>query len=298
MPFLFATRPLGVARLLDRVLMLTRATFLPVLPIAGVQVLASVAGDALRWEYFTGTLGHGYDWSAIALLPPIGLLSFGLTGVFVIATAAVICRFYEVATGTPSPSTAWRTAAGRAPALVGANVLSALPALVFGNLIIWRLLTMMLGRLPAGTPDSGAGPGLETLCILAIVVCVPWFIRTFLLAPEVLINRAGPVEAIRASWRLTRGHALRVSGVLLFVLLAALLWVTVALVLTHSIVAAFGIGAEARDGAALAALRVFSFPVLMPLLTACQLCLWHDLKLRAGLAVPERQPGDVVEPAP
>lgn len=58
MPFLLATRPLGVPRLLDRVLMLTRATFLPVQPIAGVQVLAGVAGDALRLEYFTGTLGH------------------------------------------------------------------------------------------------------------------------------------------------------------------------------------------------------------------------------------------------
>jgi hypothetical protein len=104
-----------------------------------------------------------------------------------------------------------RHGAWRAPAYLAATLMWLLPFLVIG---------MLLAGTVAG-PASAASPAAALGLILVCGVLLFCAIRMLMTSPVASAEAVGPVEILRRSWHLTRGHWLRLFGFFVMVIIAA-----------------------------------------------------------------------------
>ena len=106
---------------------------------------------------------------------------------------------------------AWRIAAPRLPAVIGAAFA------VVGILVgLWALLGLvLLGLFLAGAPTALI-VGLGVLGFFLVLVVTIWFgVMLSLATPAVVLERQGPLQSLRRSWRLVSRSFWRVFGILL-----------------------------------------------------------------------------------
>jgi hypothetical protein len=106
---------------------------------------------------------------------------------------------------------AWRIAAPRLPAVIGAAFA------VVGILVgLWALLGLvLLGLYLAGAPTALI-VGLGVLGFFPVLVLTIWFgVMLTLATPAVVLERQGPLQSLRRSWRLVSRSFWRVFGILL-----------------------------------------------------------------------------------
>jgi hypothetical protein len=110
-----------------------------------------------------------------------------------------------------SISEAWRVTAPRLPAVLGAMVLASLIAIGVWIPLLVILVLLAIVHAPAAVIAAiGVLGFLATLCVTVAV----WVV--FSLAPAaVVLERLGPVEGLRRSYRLVSGTFWRVLGILL-----------------------------------------------------------------------------------
>jgi hypothetical protein len=106
---------------------------------------------------------------------------------------------------------AWQIAAPRLPAVIGATFL------VAGILIVlWAALGLVLLILYLVGAPTALIVGLGVLGFFPALVLTIWLgVMLSLAAPAVVLERQGPLQSVRRSWRLVRRSFWRVFGILL-----------------------------------------------------------------------------------
>jgi len=228
-PGIIPLRPLSVGEILDGAFSVMRwnprATLVPsaiVSAISGVTV--AVVTYSLERDLFTtanvsrqGQLTDGqlrqFGTSAVSLYAAVAIVSFVanmiLTGILTSVIGQASLGRKETASG------AWQATRSRLLPLIGAVLLAGL-IIVLGWVVAIALsvgIGVLLGAgahlLPLGIL-VGVVAGIAAT-VFAIVVGIRWSLAI----PVVVLERTGPVSALRRSWRLVRGSAWRVFGILL-----------------------------------------------------------------------------------
>ena len=110
-----------------------------------------------------------------------------------------------------SAGQAWRIAAPRLPALIGAAF--AVLGLLAGFWVVLGLVLFVLYLVGAPTV---AIVGIGVLGFFPVLALTIWFaVMLSLAAPVVVLERQGPLQSLRRSWRLVSGSFWRMFGILL-----------------------------------------------------------------------------------
>lgn len=149
-------------------------------------------------------LSPGGTWSTVAGIALTLFTSMILTGLLTLIVS-------RAALGNSTTlGAAWRAARGRLPAVIGVTLLVTLPVFVLTS--AWAgFLALMTGLLGNVTGGLAAAP-----VVVALVAVTAWiYIRFALAVPAVVLERLGPLVAMRRSWRLVAGSWWRCFGILL-----------------------------------------------------------------------------------
>ena len=184
-----------------------------------------------------GTLGltldtYGRHWPtfvSLALVPALlaGLAaldrSFGPVSIVAIAVAGIVALVTTgaVTAGTDDHLSSRPLAAGpllrtglrRTPALFGAAILMGL----FAGLVSLVAVPIVFFATLEGVDPLLAGAIILGLAIVAAVALWYVFTRLALFTPAIVLADRGPVAGIAESWRVTRGHVLRLIGLLIII---------------------------------------------------------------------------------
>jgi len=177
----------------------------------------------------------------------------------------------------PSVADALAHAAGRLPALIGAQ-------LVY---ILIAFLIMLVGLTIGGLLILGG----SVLAFVGLVVIVGSFaawifvaIRTSLVMPVIILESAGAIEGLARSWRLVAGSGWRILG---YVLLIGLLAVIAGLVISTVPGLILRLDSGTSGGVATSSmLDALSSIVLTPLTAIVFSLLYYDLRWKSGEPVP------------
>lgn len=85
------------------------------------------------------------------------------------------------------------------------------------------VLAMMVAAVPLSVVAAAGGPGakaLATLVLLAFLLFI--LVRMLLMSPVAVAEKAGPVEMLGRTWRLTSGHFWKLLGFVLLLVIAFL----------------------------------------------------------------------------
>jgi hypothetical protein len=124
---------------------------------------------------------------------------------------------------------------------------------------------------------------LSFVAVLALVVPLIYlYVRWFVATPAIVDQRVGPVTALRTSWRLTKGNALRISGygLLLFTLSFVVVSLPVSLLQWLAIVVAGSGGSVAITTALTIAASALLSVLWQPLFAIAVVLLYFDLRVR------------------
>ena len=282
-------RPLRVTELIDTVFSLYRQNFwLFLAVIALVQVPYQVVADLLGLTAPTRNI-HPTSGTALTSAQLHALL-VALVGLVVIAavlmvitiavvvplqtaafTKAVADRFLGVQT---SAGDCYRFAVRRWGSLVLLGLiylaLSVAALVVLG--LVATLLILLLGK---------GGGFLSVLVVLVgLVAAVMVYVRLVVATPSLVLEGLHPWEAIRRSWNLTSGHAGRVFGVLLSLVLVELL-IGLALGIVVGFLVGLAGGATSATGTAVGDLSTLVVAVLAaPILASGLTLVYFDLRVR------------------
>lgn len=279
-------RPLSVGEVLDRSFQTLRHHF------ATLFLTALVAAVPLLAVY----LAMGTDGMLVAgsAAPPSG----GFMAVFFALIFLAMLLYGVVWAGLVDQVD--RTIAGR-PIDIGSGLkagLRSLPRLIGAGIVLFLLLmalslvvgilTAILVPLLSGGDSVGIGAlvvgGL--LAVLGIWLFIVWTPLTFLLVPAVVVEKAGPIAAVRQANRLAKGGRLRV------IVIAFLAWLVVMLP-TIAVPLLMGMGLSVWDPTSMAAGTISSTQFIVyqvavflisaattPFLAAAMVFAWHDRRAR------------------
>ena len=273
---IFASEPQSIGGVLDQVFRLAKAALRPVLPFALAQAVVTLLLQVIRlWPVLTS--GDTRALSQGELPGPIALLALPLYALVLVISMAAIYRVYEIGAAVEPPSTAWERGRRRAWPGFLASLLLMLPIVLLGVIAAIAVPALHLEKV-------GPGP-LIVVGVIALAGTLQWLSRAFLCVPGVVVDSLGPVSAITASLRLTRGRVLRLSGVLLvgLVVIVGIYFLVGLLAGVVGALLARGLALPPVMFGALIAM-VVTFLVAVPIAafsTSLTLSLWHDLKLRA-----------------
>jgi hypothetical protein len=157
-------------------------------------------------------LGHFFGRLLAVLAAPAlvsALLAILVQGILAGLLTAVIGR--GVIGQRITAGQAWRITAPRLPAVIGATFL------VVGILTaLWAVLGLVLYILHLAGAPTALIVGLGALGFFPALVLTIWFgVMLSLAAPAVVLERQGPMQSVRRSWRLVRRSFWRVFGILL-----------------------------------------------------------------------------------
>lgn len=228
-PGVIPLRPLGVGEILDgaftsirrnpratlgiaAVLLTASAVITTTLSLILVHYLGSVNLPTPGQQLTTAQATHLLTQIAQVLAP-----TFVVSVVLAFIVDTVLTGLLTVVIGRSvlghkiTAGEAWQIARPRMAALIGATLL--IPLILIGLWAAYVIVLVVLALLHA----PGALIGVfAALGAIAGVVLTIWFVIMFRMAgPAVVLEREGPVQALKRSWRLVRGSFWRVLGITL-----------------------------------------------------------------------------------
>jgi len=220
-PGVIPLRPLGVGEILDGAISAIRRHPKVMLGISAVVgVLAALLSGLSNWL----TLRSSSDISSNDELDAAGIAAIGITGAGVLITslaALMATGMLTVVLGRAvlgqdiSVGDAWRQARQFIWRLIGLWLLTGLivAGLAVGGILVAVLLGVLLG---------GAGIFLGVLVAIAGVVLAAYFyVRFWLAAPALVLEKQPIVQSLRRSSRLVKGSWWRVFGILVLTAILA-----------------------------------------------------------------------------
>ncbi|PZG25505.1 hypothetical protein C1I98_34585 [Spongiactinospora gelatinilytica] len=226
-PGIIPLRPLGLGEILDGTIKLVRSNPKAVLGLSAIAAALGSIPAAIGQAYFARGLEAALNAGTAAptddILGQYGatllstLVSFIVTAVLTGILTRILGR--AVFGGKITAGEAWRSVRPRVPALFGMIILSGLIMLAPLALVVPLLMGMA-----AGTGDYGTFM-LATLVFILLFIVWAFFIyaRLAFAAPAVVLERRGPIDSMRRSWRLVSGGFWRVLGILLLTYLIVLI---------------------------------------------------------------------------
>ena len=241
-------RPLGVGDIVDRVFSIYRERLIPLLAIAAIPYLAFVlvvAGLSLTYSrtfiafapLFTASVASrrnvaaAFDFITADLLFQIAQW-FALVLLAAMVTTLVQSGALVAATAGRYMGTERTVGGALAAGLRAAPRLMAMGLLAF--LAVCALWTLLVIAMAVIAQWWGFAIGLIAGAVLTAFLAASWMI-----SPAVaILERAGPVAALRRAWWLSGGHRWRIIGlVLLLTILQSVLSALLSLLLIASLVA-------------------------------------------------------------
>jgi hypothetical protein len=282
-PGIIPLRPLSVGEILDGAFTVIRwnpkATLVPSAVVATISgVLGTTVSYVLEHDVSTGRPSTS-NAPVFALFGAIAILSFVailiLTGVLTVVIGQATLGKKETV------ATAWRTTRSRIWPLIGALLLESLIVglgwLVAVGISIGAAFLIGAGahQVPIGVLVGVIG-GLAATVFAAIVS-----IRWSMTIPVVVLERRRPAASLGRSWRLVRGSAWRVFGILL---LAELIAGVASLIIRAPfslLGAAAAGGASTLASSALAAVgAIIGGTLTAPVFAGVVVLLYTDLRMR------------------
>ena len=275
-------RPLDFGEILDAAFQVYRRDFFDYTVIAVVGLAPSYVALGIA-ESRIGASGLGGDAASAAqvfsvLSSMVGWLAVGATIAVVAWTALAAGIAARARDHRPAFAPSYRQALGRAPAVLGAGVLAVLcVALVMAGV---SLLVGIAGVV-AGFGPAGVGVAILVLIVPAAV----WFMSsTFGVLPAIVVEKAGPFNAFRRSFRLAGGARLRIFGLLCI----AWIMLTLPSLALQSIAYGFSNVFSTEPTAAVSAGKYWLVSlgslaigsVTTPLLVSCMMLLYYDRRVR------------------
>ncbi|HEY2553098.1 MAG TPA: hypothetical protein VGI64_21225 [Streptosporangiaceae bacterium] len=205
-------RPLGLGDILSGAFTIVRRNPVATLGLAAIVLTALTTVLTLLLAPLQVELSRAPNSTALAsfsfaaLLS--GLLSYGVGLLLLAMLSAVIGG--GVLGRRLTLGEAWRAGLPRMPAVLGAVVLVSI--CVIGAWALWFVIILGLAAAHLGAAAAAVGiPGfLFLFCATAFV-----WIRFNLAGAAIVLERAGPLDGLRRSWRLTENSFWRVLGILL-----------------------------------------------------------------------------------
>ena len=239
-------RPSTLGEILDRTVSLYRSRFLVFFGLAAIpaSIMLGFSGGMVLLMASTGALSTKSATTspeaAVVLL--FGMMALGLLALPLLIASNALCgaalchAASSVVLGAPitiasSLKSVWK----RGWQYIGLFVLQAV--IVFGiPSTVWTVAVMVaaVGAALAGTAAGGAATGALTivlvlLTLLGLAVYVVWILLQIGLAfPIAVIEKAGPIDALKRAWKLCRGTRLRMLA--LFGMVLAHSWIASLLV--------------------------------------------------------------------
>jgi hypothetical protein len=221
-PGVIPLRPVAVGEILDGAFTSVRRNPKATIGIAAVvltvsAVITTIVGYILQQQTALSSPSQSLTSAQIVqmlgALGIFGLVAFGLTifvGLLLTGMLTAVIG-WSVLGQRITAGEAWQIARPRLPALVGAIVLAFLAGI--GPVLAWLLVIVVLVAVhpPGVLVALVAVPSTIALVIFVVL----FFVRFSMSAPMVVLERQGPVNALRRSWGLVRGSFWRVFGILL-----------------------------------------------------------------------------------
>lgn len=308
--------PLSLGELLDRSIRLYRKRFGTMLLTGAILVVPyAVLSGLLTGRVMTSYFGAlqsltappgSPDFVLQRVMPPVfsmfgGMMLVGLIGM-VLLTLANLALIYHGVQGLHgndlSIGDSYRRARQSFWPYVGMQILQtlALFGLVAAVMLFFLLAVGLISfGLYAGiermAPDSGAGAGAGIFVLLicgyliaVLAVMAPVFYlaaRWFVAAPCLVVQRLGPVEALRAAWRLSKGYAWRCFGYLFLLSILGLVVASIPAAIVQQLILVF-FPADLRFytlGLSSALTSLFNL-FWMPIYATASVLLYYDLRVR------------------
>ncbi|MDP9247663.1 MAG: glycerophosphoryl diester phosphodiesterase membrane domain-containing protein [Candidatus Dormibacteraeota bacterium] len=251
-------RPLGFGELLDEIFRVYRRHFWLFVSIALLLALPSLflqilSGQADQVGFSASLLSGATGGSGQDARPPdLNLVALGLQYLLAIA----LIPFAEGAIALAAID----TALGRPVTLASC---------------FRRVLRRYWGLL---------GVSLLGVVLLPLFFCLPVFVwilvRWSMAVPALLAERRGPVQAIRRSWELTRGHWWRLFGILLVVVLIQLVMNSLLGAAGLPIAIVIPFVSNLVRGAVAVTVSTLGTALVTPILYLCVVLLYFDLRIR------------------
>jgi hypothetical protein len=247
--YAMAKAPRTVQMMLESAVRLYQQGYRSVLPFTCVAVVASLIGNA-----FTFTHDLPQTPQELLRMPGYKLTLFSSTLIAVFAYGALWAKLDFIARGEPM-------SAVRAFAIA----LRALPTLAVSTVLF--LIAMMVGIVLFIVPGAIVSVALS------------------MYGPIVMLEGKGMLSSLRASHELVRGSWWYVAVAQLAGFLPALLFASLALIITEVALTTMGIGGEARIVVSLVTSGLVT-AVVTPFFAALVLELYYELKLRRAVITP------------
>ena len=283
MGLVLGTEPASVGSVLDAAFRLFRHAYTRLLPIVAIATLLSfgfqIQSNSALFLPLVGLRPLTFDSVRNGEMNPLAVVLFIVLAiaVFILVTAAeaaVMHRAYQAESDAGSFGESWRVGLRRAPRLIGFGFAVGLMLVVPGGIGA----AVIVALWSAGQLALAVIAGLVLLVVAMYVVS-----RLFLTTPEIVLRDRRVSEAMRSSWRLTKGRLNRM-GVLFIVIVA----ITLVFYIVWGVVAGLIAGAffaVAGASAAIAKVGTVLFVGLAPLVVtpyrvSATIAVWHDFLLR------------------
>ena len=276
-------RPLDFGEILDAAFQVYRRDFFDYTVIAVVGLAPSYVALGIA-ESRIGASSLGGDAASAAqvfsvLSSMVGWLAVGATIAAVAWTALAAGIAARARDRRPAFAPSYRQALGRAPAVLGAGVLA-----VFCVALVMVGVSLLVGI--AGAVLGNFGPvGVGVAILVLIVPAAVWFMSsTFGVLPAIVVEKTGPFNAFRRSFRLAGGARLRIFGLLCI----AWIMLTLPSLALQSIAYGFSNVFSTEPAAAVSASKYWLVSlgslaigsVTTPLLVSCMMLLYYDRRVR------------------
>ncbi|RBQ16531.1 hypothetical protein DP939_29905 [Spongiactinospora rosea] len=226
-PGIIPLRPLGLGEILDGTIKLVRSNPKAVLGLSAIAAAIASIPAAIGQAFFARgletLLNTGTAAQTGGILGQYGATLLATVISFVVTTVltGILTRILGRAVfgGKITAGEAWRSVLPRLPALFGMTVLSGL--IMLAPLV---LIVPLMFAMAGGTSDYATFLlAMVLFMLLYIVWAIFIYVRLAFAAPAVVLERRGPVDSMRRSWRLVSGGFWRTLGILLLAYLIVLI---------------------------------------------------------------------------
>jgi len=270
-------RPLGVGDIVDRVIRLLRTRPMLYILIAGLPavvlaILERLVGISRTFDLNDFIPRAGSSGQPLTRLVPTGAQTF----VYIFATLVAVVQAAALVEAASQRYLGRDLSVSEAYA----RALRATPRILLAGLVVVVLISLLIG-VPLGVIAvvvQLTDLPLFFLLFLPIFFVVTPFVLVswFVVLPAAQLEGAGPIGALRRSWRLVSGNRWRVIGVLLLLLV---LQTVIGVLLSTLFFVSFVTDANART-VLQELVNLASAVVLTPLSWATVVVLYYDLRVR------------------
>jgi membrane-anchored glycerophosphoryl diester phosphodiesterase (GDPDase) len=277
MAAILASQPSSIGQVLDQGFRLFRVGVKGLLPFTTVAAVFSCIAQFLLPSGMGAMTGPGSAGASLARLGLVaGIWILVVLIILFILQCAMLHRISTLANNSGSTGESWRVGARRAPSAILSVFLL---MLAVGATAGVTAVILMLLQIVIGKPAAGVIAGIVVVGLVTFMI-----VRLLYFLPESVIRSAGPIQALNASWRITRGHFWRITILLTVVVLAAFALYLIIGVVINAVVMMFARSAASPttavtiSAAIVAGLTQF---ISEPLSVGMTYAIWHDLRLRA-----------------